>query len=123
MNRNPIIPFVLIMALGIGLMFFLSFKGLGDSKDLVAEHENGGKKTEEKTASADPEGLVKQSCVSCHGADLSGSVGPALKGVGDRKSQDEIKEIIKNGTGGGMPGGLVPDDQIDGVAKYLAELK
>lgn len=32
MNRNPLIPFFIIMAFGIVLTFVLSFKGLGDAK-------------------------------------------------------------------------------------------
>ena len=32
MNRNPVMPFIIIMVFGIGLMFLLSFKGLGDAK-------------------------------------------------------------------------------------------
>ena len=35
MKRNPVVPFVIIMVLGIGLMFLLSFKGLGDSKQIA----------------------------------------------------------------------------------------
>ena len=46
MKRNPVIPFVIIMVFGIGLMFLLSFKGLGDAKEIAKEKENGGK-TEE----------------------------------------------------------------------------
>ncbi len=68
MNRNPIIPFVVIMVFGIGLMFLLSFKGLGDAKDLAAEKDGGGAKTEavaEKPAdiyrkNAMPPGLVSE---------------------------------------------------------------
>ncbi len=33
MNRNPIIPFVLIVALGIGLVFFLSLEGLNNADE------------------------------------------------------------------------------------------
>ena len=36
MNRNPIMPFVIIMVIGVLAMFLFSFKGLGDSKDLAA---------------------------------------------------------------------------------------
>lgn len=46
----------------------------------------------------------------------------SLKGVGDRLSVDQIKEVITNGRGS-MPGGLVPADQADAMAKWLSELK
>ncbi|MGJ7921399.1 cytochrome c550 [Neobacillus sp. LXY-4] len=119
MNRNPIIPFVVIMIFGIGLMFLLSFKGLGDAEELAKEKEGGGK-TEE--VAANPEDIYKQSCVGCHGADYSGGVGPALKGVGKRLSQDEIKTVVTKGRNS-MPPGLVPEDKAADMAKWLAEIK
>ena len=53
MNRNPIIPFVLIMVFGVVAMFLVSFKGLGDMEELAKEQEGGGAETEE-TAAATP---------------------------------------------------------------------
>jgi cytochrome c550 len=121
MNRNPIIPFVLIMVFGIGLMFLLSFKGLVDAKEIAAEKEGGnGEKTEE--VATNPEDIYKKSCIGCHGNQYQGGVGPALKGVGDRLSQDEIKTIVTRGKGT-MPKNLVPVEQAADMAKWLAELK
>ena len=34
MKRNPIVPYILIMVLGLGIVFFLSIKGIGDSRNL-----------------------------------------------------------------------------------------
>lgn len=93
MNRNPIIPFVLIMVMGIGLMFLLSFKGIGDSKDLAKEHEGGGEKTEE-TAEANPEDFYQQSCAGCHGNQYEGVSGPSLKGVGKEVFQRRNSDIF-----------------------------
>ncbi|ASS96194.1 cytochrome c550 [Peribacillus simplex] len=122
MNRNPVMPFIIIMVFGIGLMFLLSFKGLGDAKDLAKEKE-GGEKTEEKeSASASPEDIYKQTCISCHGDAYQGGVGPALKGVGDHLSVDEVKDVITNGRGG-MPPGLVEEQNIDAMAEYIHGLK
>ncbi|ANB57695.1 cytochrome [Anoxybacillus sp. B7M1] len=120
MNRNPLIPFVLIMVFGIGLMIALSFKGLGDAKEMAKEKE-GGAKTEE-TAAAKPEDFYKQTCSSCHGVNYEGGVGPALKGVGKRLSVDEIKDILQNGRGS-MPGGLVSPEKADEMAKWLSKLQ
>lgn len=120
MNRNPLIPFVLIMVFGIGLTIALSFKGLGDAKDL-AEEKKGGTKTEQ-TAAANPEDVYKQTCSGCHGVNYEGGVGPALKGVGDRLSVDQIKDVLQNGRGN-MPPGLVPADKAEEMAKWLSELK
>jgi cytochrome c550 len=122
MNRNPIVPFILIMVFGIGLMFFLSFKGLGDSKDLAKEAEGGEEPKTEEVASTNPEDLYKKSCIGCHGDQYQGTVGPALTGVGERLSHDQIKDVLINGRGT-MPAGMVPAEQADAVADWLASLK
>ncbi|PLR93836.1 cytochrome c550 [Bacillus sp. T33-2] len=120
MNRNPIIPFVLIMVFGIGLMFLLSFKGLGDAEQAAEEKKDGGKT--EQAAKADPEDIYKTTCAACHGDQYQGVSGPALKGVGDKYSKDEIKDILVNGTKGGMPGGLVKGNE-EKMAEWLTTLK
>nr|WP_263325698.1 cytochrome c [Neobacillus sp. Marseille-Q6967] len=119
MNRNPVIPFVLIMVFGIGLMFFLSFKGLGDADELAKEAEGGTETTE--TVAASPEEIYTQSCVSCHGDQYQGGMGPALTGVGDRLSKDEIVEVITKGRGN-MPAGMVKPEQAGEMADWLAGL-
>jgi cytochrome c550 len=121
MNRNPIIPFVLIMVLGIAAMFLFSFKGLGDSKELAAEQEGGGEKTEE--VSSNPEDIYKSAgCIGCHGDSYQGGVGPALTGVGDKLSKEEIEDILVNGKGS-MPSGLVTAENAGAMADWLMELK
>jgi cytochrome c550 len=122
MKRNPVMPFIIIMVFGIGLMFLLSFKGLGDAKDLAKEKEGGEKTEETESASASPEDIYKQNCISCHGDAYQGGVGPALKGVGDRLSVDEVKNVITNGRGA-MPPGLVEEQNIDAMAEYIHGLK
>ncbi|MFJ7637234.1 cytochrome c550 [Peribacillus sp. NPDC097206] len=122
MNRNPVMPFIIIMVFGIGLMFLLSFKGLGDAKDLAKEKEGGEKTEETESASSSPEDIYKQNCISCHGDAYQGGVGPALKGVADRLSEDEVKEVIANGRGA-MPAGLVDESNLDAMAKYIHGLK
>jgi cytochrome c550 len=121
MNRNPIVPFILIMVFGIGLMFFLSFKGLGDHEEVAKEAEGGEEKTEE-VASANPEDLYKSAgCIGCHGDAYQGVSGPTLKGL--TYSKDEIKDILLNGKGTGMPAGLVQGEQADAMAEWLTTLK
>jgi cytochrome c550 len=121
MNRNPLIPFFIIMAFGIVLTFVLSFKGLDDAKEL-AEEKKGGEKTEQTTAEFKPEQFFQQTCASCHGQNYEGGVGPSLKGVGGRLSTDQIKNVLQNGRGG-MPAGLVPAEHVDEMAKWLSGLK
>jgi cytochrome c550 len=123
MNRNPLIPFGLIIVIGIAAMFLMSFKGVGDMKEIAAEQENGGAQTED-TASATPEELYQQKgCAGCHGGDYTGSgTIPGLVGVGDKFSHEEIVDILANGTDGGMPPGLV-SGQEEEMAEWLATLK
>lgn len=118
MKRNPLIPFALIAALGIAVMLLISLKGAKQADEIA----NGDKKQTE-TASTKPDEIYAQTCVSCHGDQLQGAVGPALKKVGSKYSEDEIKNILQNGKEGGMPGGLVSGPQLEAVAKWLAEKK
>ncbi len=120
MQKNPIVPFILIMAFGIGLIFFLSIQGVDKKKEIAAGHEEGAGHGEEEVAEFDPE-VAKGKCISCHGGDFKGGVGPAL--VGTALSQEEITEIIVNGKGGGMPAGLLPADQAEKMAEYILTLK
>lgn len=121
MKRNPVIPYILIMAFGIGLMIILSFKGLGDAKELANEKGNGSEKTE--VAASKPEDIYKQSCIGCHGEKYQGAVGPALKGVGSKYSKEEIMTIVTKGKGTGMPSGLVKEEQAAAMADWLADIK
>ena len=43
MKNNPIIPYILIMAFGIGLIFFMSMEGVGNKEEIA----NGGNETTE----------------------------------------------------------------------------
>lgn len=119
--KNPIMPYILIFVFGIVAMFGISFIGLNNMKEIAAEEKGGGEKTEE-TASANPEDIYQKSCVSCHGDQYQGTVGPALTGVGDRLSQEEIADVLVNGRGA-MPPGLVSADQAGDMAAWLAEIK
>lgn len=129
MQKNPIVPFILIMAFGIGLIFFLSIQGVDKKEEIAAGHEEGaagheegGEEAPEGDAAAgefDPE-VAKGKCISCHGGDLEGGVGPALAGTS--LSKEEIAEIIKNGKGSMMPAGLLPG-QEEAMADYILTLK
>ncbi len=70
---------------------------------------------------------ARATCIACHGDSLKGNGGiPALRGIGDAYSQEEIMDIIKNGKGGmgaqyeeNIAKGLTPED-IDTLAGWLA---
>lgn len=118
MKNNPIIPYILIMALGIGVIFFLSLEGVGNQEDKAeqGQAEEGDKETTE----ADGEAIAKATCIGCHGGDLTGGVGPNLVKVDD---EEHIRDVIANGQGT-MPGGLVSNTaEVDALVKYILSLE
>jgi cytochrome c551 len=102
---------LLKMVLGTALVMGLAACGGGDD-------EAG-----DTAAAGDAEKIYSQKCSSCHGGDLKGGMGPDLTAVGANKSKDEIAGIIKDGTDGGMPAGLIEGDDLDKVADWLAAKK
>lgn len=123
MNKNPIVPFFLIFALGLVLIFFMSLYGL-EQKEEITKEENGD--TEETTEVAEFDADVALGkCISCHGGDLEGGMGgaaPALAGT--TLSKEELEDIIHNGVPGtAMPGGLITDDaHVEALADYILAL-
>lgn len=124
MSKNPVIPYILIFALGIGLIFFMSLYGIDQKKEIADADgeatEEGKKEDEGASAEFDPEAVAQQKCIGCHGGDLEGAVGPSLHG--EDKDPKQLHEIIKNGKGG-MPPGLIPDENIDAMVDYILTLK
>ena len=90
---------------------------------LAACGGGGDSADEANSGDVDPEKVFYQTCASCHGSDLTGASGPDISTVGERLSEDEIKDVIENGKGG-MPGGLVQDqEELDALASWLADHK
>ncbi|WP_028593554.1 menaquinol-cytochrome c reductase cytochrome b/c subunit [Paenibacillus assamensis] len=82
-------------------------------------------------AADDPamETYKKATCIACHGGELEGGGAPALLGVGDRLSKEEILTVIKDGRGA-MPPMLdtsksagVTEEELDKLADWLAKQK
>lgn len=123
MKKN-LLPFAAIAVVGLFAIVIVSYFGLDQRAEIQQAEENGGEpQTEEGATADDPEAIFAKSCASCHGADLSGGAAPELTKIGNELSEDEIKDIIINGTDGGMPGGLVNDGQAEALAKWLGEMK
>ncbi|WP_062355786.1 cytochrome c550 [Bacillus kwashiorkori] len=118
MKKNAIMPYILIMVFGIGLVVALSLVDVGNSKQ-----QANGKDEQGETVQLTPEEIYQQkSCISCHGENYDGSNSvPGLKGVGDKLSDEEIKEVLVNGKGI-MPGGLVPENSLDEMVEWLKSL-
>lgn len=74
------------------------------------------------TASA--EAIVQASCITCHGDQLQGGLGPSLQQEGAQHNAEEIYTIVTKGRGQ-MPSfkdKLAPEE-IANVAMWLAEKK
>ncbi|UTG99205.1 c-type cytochrome [Macrococcoides canis] len=116
MNRNPVIPFILIMLMGVGLIFFMSAHGANKE-----EEEGGdGAKTEQKF---DAKTFAKDNCTSCHGQNLEGAMGPKLAGIS--KDDAAVKKTIREGKGA-MPAhdqSKISDKDLDTLVKYLKDAK
>ena len=76
------------------------------------------------TTKADAQTVFKANCVSCHGANLEGMVGPNLQKVGGKYSKDQLSTIIANGKGA-MPAfkGKLSDDEVNALSTWLADKK
>jgi len=103
---------LLTIFMGTALVMSLAACGGGDD-------EGGG----DTAQGGDAQKIYNQKCSTCHGDNLQGGMGPELAKVGASKSQEEIADIIANGTNGGMPGNLISGDDLDKVAEWLATKK
>lgn len=68
--------------------------------------------------------IAQAQCIGCHATDLGGAGGPALIGVGNEHSQEEIAAIITNGSeSGAMPSfaDTLSTEEIDQLATWLAK--
>jgi mono/diheme cytochrome c family protein len=104
-------------ALAIILMFTLPGKGE------IAEVEKPSMPEVVLDATA-AETLVKANCISCHGDQLQGAVGPSLQKVGSTLSSDELYTIVSKGKGI-MPAfkDTLAEEEIANVAQWLAQKK
>jgi len=115
MKNNPIVPYILIMALGIALIFFLSLDGVGKQNENAEEGT-----TTEDNASADDGAALVQTCIGCHGQDLKGGMGPQIAGL----DADRIVDVLENGIEGTpMTPGMKSQDEAEKIADYISSLK
>ncbi|WP_059102647.1 cytochrome c550 [Shouchella shacheensis] len=121
MKGRPLIPFAIIAIIGVVLMVALSAAGVNQRADREAEEAGEGDEGEEVVID-DPiaygEETAMNSCISCHGGDLTGGMGPDLTSLD--LSQEEIVDIILNGQGS-MPAIDLQPEEADAVAQYLLE--
>lgn len=68
--------------------------------------------------------VYKQNCLSCHGSELQGGIGPNLQKVGSRMSEEDLAQILRNGKGS-MPAfdSKLNEEEITSLASWLSEQK
>lgn len=115
MRNNPIVPFILIMVFGIGLIFFLSLDGVG-KKEEIANGDNAAAEEQDSDGAA-----LVQTCAGCHGGDLTGGVGPDLTGF----DAAHIEDVLVNGLEGStfMTPGMKNEAEAKAIAEYITSLK
>lgn len=131
MKKNPVIPYAIIAGLGLIAVIIISVIGIDQRQAIQNEEENGEEQTEQaeggeeggESTSADAgEEVFQTNCTSCHGQDLASGPAPDLTEIGSKYSQEEIAEIVENGTDGGMPSfPQLQGDDLDALTEWLSE--
>ncbi|RKQ37811.1 cytochrome c550 [Oceanobacillus halophilus] len=121
MRKNPIIPYAIIAVIGVLAVIIISFVGVGQRDAIQQAEEGGGEQAvEEGEVSTDPEAIFSANCSSCHGADLSGGMGPDLTTIGSKLSAEDITQIIQNGQGQ-MPAVQMASEEAELLSEWLSE--
>ncbi|MCM3761486.1 cytochrome c [Alkalihalobacillus oceani] len=121
MKGRPLMPFAITAIVGILLMVSLSFVGLNQRAEMNADGEGAEEVEEFEDPIAEGQVLAEQSCIACHGGDLSGGAGPGLTSLEGAYTVEEIVDIIQNGQGS-MPATGLNDVEADAVAQYLLSI-
>ncbi|GGP15901.1 c-type cytochrome [Oceanobacillus neutriphilus] len=125
-----------LMLLALILVCVLAACG-GDSKDEGADNTGSEGETETEPAGDEEdegdgesasveagEEVFQNNCTGCHGQDMAGGSGPDLTEIGSKYSQNEIADIVENGTDGGMPAFKdLEGDELDELTNWLSEHK
>lgn len=145
--RRPIASSLMILTLAaviyLTVVSWTHYQGQLEEKGMVPEHHERAEKAKEAIEAGKPRpnplkkaavpaiidaddpamSVAESACIACHAADLNGNVGPSLLGIGNTKTVEEIHNIIKNGTEGGMPSfeGTLTDEEINELAVWLSK--
>jgi mono/diheme cytochrome c family protein len=102
----------------LGCLVFLLFFYEGSQSSQTKS--GGGEET--APSGGNPEEIVSGNCISCHGDNLQGGMGPALGKIGSKYNQNEIEDIINNGKNA-MPAGVISKEEATVVAEWLSQKK
>ncbi len=122
MKGRPLLPFAITAIIGILLMVSLSFVGLNQRAEMNADETETEEVTEFENPVEAGEGLAQQSCIACHGGDLSGGAGPALTSLEGVHTAEEIVGIIQNGQGNMPAISNLNEVEADAIAQYLLSI-
>jgi len=117
MRRTAWFAVALLAAFGIAMTACGGGKDGKGGETNAPQGQNGGA----DSVAAQGEKIYKANCVSCHGADLGGGLGPELRNADERLSADELFTVIKEGRGR-MPafGGSLSDDEIRALVEWMS---
>ncbi|MFC7442219.1 c-type cytochrome [Laceyella putida] len=90
---------------------------------VTACQSTGGEKSPAATQTAGPQDVYLQHCANCHGGNLEGGFGPALKKVGSKYAKDEILHIIQKGKGNMPSQDYVDKKDQATLAEWLSQQK
>ncbi|WP_312115142.1 c-type cytochrome [Brevibacillus reuszeri] len=109
MKGNSFVWLVLILSLAV-----ISACSNSENTDSV---QNASAQADEVAAS-----LYKKHCLSCHAADFSGLVGPSLKQVGTKFTEEQIIAVMNDGAKG-MPSftKMLSKEEMEAVAGWLSK--
>ena len=111
-------PLGLCALLMAGCLWFST--GCGTSETVLDKDAHNG--------FSDAVQLFQTNCMSCHGENLQGGIGPSLQHVGAKLTIEQIEHQISAG-GGPMPGygptnqAILTEQQIQTLAKWLSTKK
>jgi len=112
---------------------FLALAALGESMLRAQEQGPPPESSSPPTQASPPDRLTpddiamgKQlyaaNCASCHGVDATGQLGPNLHGVVERRGEQGVFGIVRNGMGGMPPVMSINDHRVWQVIGYLQTL-
>jgi len=125
MIERKVINLKRIAAILFSCMIVMSLSACGGASSTSPPETNKeGAGTGTTTTKVDAEAVFKANCVSCHGNNLEGAVGPNLQKVGGKLSKGDIDAVVTNGRGG-MPSfkGQLSSEEIAGIADWLSTKK
>jgi cytochrome c551 len=109
------------------LLFIIVAAGCGSKSNSNVDIQTPAASAGTSEASVKAQELFKKTnCISCHGVDLSGRVGPKtnLQKVGTTMTKEQIAQQIREG-GGGMPvyKSKLTDEEINLLTDWLSAKK